>query len=185
MVSGRYTSVAILLHWLIAAMLLSTFGLGLYMADLPASPLKLRLFSYHKWIGVTIFLLVLMRLLWRLTHRVPPPPAHMPGWQRVAASAAHVLLYALTLAIPLSGWLYSSASGFQVVYFGKIPLPDLVAKDKALAEQLLTVHQALNAVIAIIIVLHIAAALKHHWIDRDDVLSRMLPLRRTRSESQS
>jgi cytochrome b561 len=183
-VSERYTSVAILLHWLIAAMLLTTFALGLYMADLPASPLKLRLFSYHKWIGVTIFLLVVMRLLWRLTHRSPPPPLQMPGWQRVAASTAHVLLYVLTLVIPLSGWLYSSASGFKVVYFSKIPLPDLVGKDKALAEQLLTVHQALNAVIAIVIVLHIAAALKHHWIDRDDVLSRMLPSRRTRSESQ-
>jgi cytochrome b561 len=183
-VSARYNGVAILLHWVIAAMLLGTFALGLYMADLPASPLKLRLFSYHKWIGVTIFLLVVMRLLWRLTHRVPPAPPQMPEWQRFAASAAHVSLYVLTLVIPMSGWLYSSASGFQVVYFGKIPLPDLVGKDKVLAEQLLTVHQALNALIAIVVVLHIVAALKHHWVDRDDVLTRMLPGRTTRSESQ-
>ena len=177
----RYTAVAIALHWLIAAMLLFTFALGLYMADLPASPIKLRLFSYHKWIGVTIFLLVLVRLIWRLTHRVPAMPYTMPAWQRAAAAASHVVLYVLTLVIPLSGWLYSSASGFKVVYLGKIPLPDLVAKDKALAEQLLTVHQALNTLIAVVVVLHVAAALKHHWVDRDDVLTRMLPFRRTRS----
>jgi cytochrome b561 len=180
---ARYTAVAIALHWLIAAMLIFTSGLGLYMAELPAPPVKLRLYSYHKWIGVTIFLLVVFRLIWRMTHRVPALPQQMPAWQRAGAAASHVLLYVLTLVIPLSGWLYSSASGFKVVYLGKIPLPDLVAKDKALADQLLTVHQALNMLIAVVVVLHVAAALKHHWVDRDDVLSRMLPFHRTRSSS--
>jgi cytochrome b561 len=181
---ARYTSVAIALHWIIAAVIVFTFGLGLYMANLPASPTKLRLYSYHKWIGVTIFVLVVFRLLWRLTHRVPPPPPYMPGWQRVAAAASHVSLYVLTLAIPLSGWLFSSASGFQVVYLGKFPLPDLVEKNKMLAEQLQFTHHLLNYLMAAVVLLHVAAALKHHWIDRDDVLKRMLPSLGTRSQSQ-
>lgn len=181
---SRYTSVAIALHWIIAVVIALNFGLGLYMADLEASPIKLRLYSYHKWIGVTIFLLVVFRLLWRLTHRVPAPPPQMPRWQRAAAAISHVLLYVLTLAIPLSGWLFSSASGFKVMYLGKIPLPDLVGKDKALAEQLHLVHESLNYFMAAIVVLHVAAALKHHWVDRDDVLTRMLPSARTRSRSQ-
>jgi len=180
----RYTRVAITLHWIIAAVIAFTFGLGLYMAQLPVSPLKLRLYSYHKWIGVTIFLLVVFRLAWRLTHRVPAPPLRMPGWQRRAAAISHALLYVLTLVIPVSGWLFSSASGFKVMYLGKIPLPDLVDKNKALAEQLQLTHELLNYVMAAVVVLHVAAALKHHWMDGDDVLQRILPAFRARSQSQ-
>jgi cytochrome b561 len=183
-VGTRYTSVAIALHWIIAVVIAGTFALGLYMHDLPASPLKLRLYSYHKWIGVTIFLLVVFRLLWRLTHHAPASPAHMPGWQRIAAAGSHLLLYVLTLIIPVSGWLFSSASGFKVVYLGKIPLPDLVGKDKVLAEQLQLTHELLNYLLAVVVLLHVAAALKHHWVDRDDVLKRMLPGTGTRSQSQ-
>ncbi len=112
----RYTTVAIALHWLIAAVILSTALLGVYMHELPLSPFKLKLYSYHKWIGVTIFLLVLIRLAWRLAHRPPPPPPSMPAWQHRAAQAAHVLLYVLTLIIPISGWLMSSASGSHGKY---------------------------------------------------------------------
>jgi len=177
----RYTSVAIALHWIIAVVIACTFALGLYMANLPVSPLKLRLYSYHKWIGVTIFLLVVFRLIWRLTHRAPAPPPQMPGWQRVPASTSRILLYVLTLAISLSGWLFSSASGFKVMYLGKIPLPDLVGKDKALAEQLQLTHELLNYFMAAVVLLHVAAALKHHWVDGDDVLRRMLPSTRARS----
>ena len=177
----RYTRVAISLHWIIAAVILVTFALGIYMHELELSPTKLRLYSYHKWIGVTIFLLVLFRLAWRLTHRPPPPPAGMPAWQHRAAAAAHALLYLLTLAIPLSGWLMSSASGFQVVYLGLLPIPDLVAKDKVLADQLKDLHYVLNILMFAVVVLHVAAALKHHIRDRDDVLSRMLPLVKPRN----
>jgi cytochrome b561 len=179
----RYTRVAIGLHWIIALAILGTFSLGLYMHELPLSPTKLRLYSYHKWIGITIFLLVLFRLAWRLTHRPPPAPAGMPPWQHRAAAAAHALLYLFTLAIPLSGWLMSSASGFQVVYLGLLPIPDLVAKDKALADQLKDLHYALNILMFGVLVLHVAAALKHHIQDRDDVLSRMLPLVKPRSRN--
>lgn len=179
----HYTRVAIGLHWVIALAIFATFALGLYMHELPLSPAKLKLYSYHKWIGVTIFALVLFRLLWRLGHRPPPPPPSMPAWQHWTASAAHVTLYLLTLAIPVSGWLMSSASGFQVVYLGVLPIPDLLAKDKALADQFKDIHEFLNMLMLALVVLHAAAALKHHVVDRDDVLTRMFPLVDPRSKN--
>ena len=178
--SQRYTGVAIALHWLIAAAILCSFVLGHYMTGLELSPSKLKLYSYHKWIGITIFLLVMLRLVWRMGHRPPQTPASMPAWQQRAAGGAHFLLYLLTLAIPVSGWLMSSASGFQVVYLGQIPIPDLLAKNKALAEQLKELHEALNWVMLLVIALHVAAALKHYVIDHDDVLQRMLPFLKQR-----
>lgn len=177
----RYTGVAIALHWLIAFAILGTFLLGQYMTNLQLSPAKLKLYSYHKWIGVTIFLLVLMRIAWRLAHRPPLPPASMPAWQHSAASIAHFFLYALTLAIPVSGWLMSSASGFQVVYLGVIPIPDLLAKSKDAAQELKQLHEALNWLMVLVVAMHVAAALKHHLMDRDDVLQRMLPFLKQRS----
>ncbi len=164
----RYTGVAIALHWLIAAAILCTFLLAQYMTELQLSPAKLKLYSYHKWIGVKIFL-------------PPPPPASMPPWQHNAARIAHFFLYALTLAIPVSGWLMSSASGFQVVYLGLLPIPDLLAKNKAMADQLKQLHEALNWLMLLVVALHAAAALKHHLVDRDDVLRRMLPFLKQRS----
>ena len=177
----RYTGVAIALHWLIAFAILGTFLLGQYMTNLQLSPAKLKLYSYHKWIGVTIFLLVLARIAWRLAHRPPPPPASMPAWQHSAASIAHFFLYALTLTIPVSGWLMSSASGFQVVYLGLIPIPDLLAKSKDAAQELKQLHEALNWLMVLVVAIHVAAAIKHHLMDRDDVLRRMLPFLKQRS----
>jgi cytochrome b561 len=177
----RYTGVSITLHWLIATVILGTFLLAHYMTDLQLSPVKLKLYSYHKWIGVTIFMLVLIRLGWRFGHRPPPPPPSMPAWQHSAATIAHFFLYALTLAIPISGWLMSSASGFQVVYLGLLRLPDLLTKDKGMAEQLKQLHEALNWLMVLVVALHVVAALKHHLVDRDDVLRRMLPFLKQRS----
>lgn len=178
----RYTAVAIALHWLIALAILCNLGLGLYMTELPlsAGPIKLKLYAYHKWAGVSIFALVLLRVLWRLGHRPPTPPTGMPGWQRRAATGTHLLLYLLTVAVPLTGWLFSSAKGFQTVVFGVWPIPDLLSKDPALAGILKDWHASLNNVMVVLVILHIAAALKHHWIDRDGVLSSMLPLLRRR-----
>ena len=102
----------------------------------------------------------------------------MPRWQRIAAETSHFALYALMIAIPLSGWLMSSAKGFQTVYFGVIPIPDLLQKNKDLGETLALVHQALNFTMIGIVILHAAAALKHHFIDKDDILRRMLPARK-------
>ena len=172
----RYTGVAIGLHWLIALALVGSFALGLYMHELPLSPQKLKLYSWHKWAGVTIFLFVVLRLGWRLAHRPPALPAAMPSWQRKAAEATHVLLYLLMFAVPLSGWLMSSAKGFQTVWFGVLPLPDLLDKNKELGDALQQLHMLLNFSMAALVVAHLGAALKHHFVDRDDVLSRMLPL---------
>ena len=172
---NSYGHVAIGLHWLIAFAILATFALGLYMHELPLSPQKLKLYSWHKWAGVSIFLCVVLRLGWRLAHRPPALPAAMPAWQRIAAEATHLLLYLLMFAVPLSGWLMSSAKGFQTVWFGVLPLPDLLDKNQQLGDLLKEVHEALNFGMAGLVLAHAGAALKHHVIDRDEVLARMLP----------
>ena len=172
-----YTRTAIALHWLAALLIVCNLLLGVSMVELELSPLKLRLFSYHKWIGITVFLAASARLAWRLVHP-PPPPVAMPEWQRRAAAATHAALYVLMFAIPVSGWIYSSATGVSVVYLGLVPLPDLVAKDKALAAVLKAVHITLNIGLVALVAVHVGAALRHHLVERDDVLPRMLPFLR-------
>lgn len=172
--NARYTATAIGLHWLMALLLIALFTVGVYMHELPLSPWKLQIYAWHKWAGVTAFLLVLARLAWRFTHRPPALPDAMPTTMRLAAHVGHATLYLLMVAIPLSGWLMSSAKGFQTVYFGVLPIPDLLGKDKALGDLLLSVHQTLNFVLAAVVIGHAGAALKHHLIDRDAVLDRML-----------
>jgi cytochrome b561 len=175
--SLRYTRTAQALHWIMAALLVGLVSLGLYMQELPLSPLKLQLYSYHKWAGVTAFLLVLVRLAWRATHRPPPLPPGTSAAVRVAAGAGHGLLYALMLAIPLSGWLMSSAKGFQTVWFGVLPIPDLIGKDAGLGETLRAVHEYLNLTLIVVALGHVAAALQHHFIDKNGLLDRMWPVR--------
>lgn len=172
---ARYTRTAILLHWLVALAILCAFPLGVYMHELPLSPRKLQLYSYHKWIGIGVLSLAALRLAWRLAHRPPPMLAGMPRWQEVSAHATHHLLYLLMLAVPLSGWLMSSALGFTVVWFGVLPLPDLIGKDKQLGELLKQVHETLNFALLALVLLHVAAALKHHFFEHDGTLARMLP----------
>jgi cytochrome b561 len=171
----HYTRTAIVLHWLIAIAIVASFSVGLYMHELPLSPIKLKIYSWHKWAGVTIFLLVLFRLAWRIKHHPPAPPAGMPAWQHIAAELVHGMIYILMILVPLSGWLMSSAKGFQTVYFGILPLPDLLEKNKELGETLAGVHQFLNYSLLGLVVAHAGAALKHHFIERDDVLRRMVP----------
>jgi cytochrome b561 len=174
----RYTHTAITLHWLIALLIFAAFPLGVYMHDLPLSPYKLRLYSYHKWVGVTIFMLAAIRLFWRAAHRPPAMPENMPRWEKFAAHAVHYALYVLIFIIPVSGWLMSSAKGFQTVWFGVLPLPDLVGKDKALGDLLHEVHEVLNFLLLGLVAGHVGAALKHYFIERDDILARMLPFLR-------
>lgn len=176
--NSRYTSTAILLHWLMALLICAAFPLGLYMADLKLSPAKLQLISYHKWVGIVLLLLAVLRLLWRVTHRPPALPDTLAAWQQRASHAVHHLLYLLLLAVPLSGWLMSSAKGFQTVLFGVLPMPDLVSKNKELGHLLGSVHESLNYLLLALVVVHIAATLKHRFVDRDAVLERMLPCRR-------
>jgi len=168
----RYTGTAIVLHWLLGLALVGSFCMGLYMADLPLSPQRLKLYNWHKWAGITILVLSFVRLAWRLTHR-PPADVPMTPSQRLAAHAAHNILYVLFFAVPLVGWAYSSAAGFPIVVYGVLPLPDWVPVDKALAEAIKPWHERLAWVMAIVVLAHIAAALKHQFIDRDGLLSRM------------
>jgi cytochrome b561 len=178
----RYGAVTIALHWLVVALIISSWALGLYMVDLPLSPQKLKYISWHKWLGVTIFLTALWRVVWRFTHPAPPPPDSMPSWQRVAMGVSHLLLYLLVIVIPLTGWLFSSASGVPTVYLGWVQIPDVVANDKLFAEQLRQAHVSLNVMLSVIVCIHVVAALKHHFFDRDDVLVRMLPFLRQPGE---
>lgn len=168
-----YTPVAKGLHWLMAVMIMGLLALGIYMHDLPLSPQKLELYSWHKWFGVTAFLLVWLRLAWRVTHRPPALPESMAPLMRLAAHAGHAALYVLMIAIPLSGWLMSSAKGFQTVWFGVLPIPDLVGRDKPLGDLLQQVHQALNLLLMLTLAGHVAAALWHHFVLKDDTLRRM------------
>ncbi len=175
----RYTATAMALHWLLALALVGIFCFGLYMTSLPFSPARLKYFNWHKWAGMTILILSALRLLWRITHRPPALPDSitrtMPRWQHVAHTGTHHLLYALFFIVPLMGWIYSSAAGFPIVLFGVLPLPDLVGKSPELAEALKPWHGYAAYTLAALVVLHVAAALKHHLIDRDGLLSRMLP----------
>jgi len=171
----NYTRTAIALHWLVALLVFAGWGLGVYMHDLPTSPAKAQYYSWHKWIGVTVFLLTLLRVGWRVTHPPPPLPATVAPWQLTAARLSHFLLYVLLLAVPLSGWTMSSAKGFQTVYFGVLPLPDLVAKNEPLGRLLAEVHEILAFTLAGVVAVHLGAALRHHFVDRDVVLRRMLP----------
>ncbi len=173
--AARYTGPAMLLHWLIAVLIFGLFPVGLYMSDLALSPRKLELYAWHKWFGLTVLLLVVLRVLWRLTHRPPPLPDSVPRWQAHAAEALHKLLYLLIVAIPLSGWALSSAAGVQVVWWGVLPLPNLLAPDHALAHRLAELHETLNFTMAAVVAAHVGAALKHQFVDRDGVLLRMLP----------
>ena len=180
--SERYTLTAMALHWVLALALVGMFALGIYMHELPFSPWRLKLYNWHKWAGVSILLLSVLRLVWRITHRPPALPVAveqaMPAWQRVAHHATHHGLYALFFVVPLVGWAYSSAAGFPVVLFGVLPLPDFVPADKALADLIKPWHEITAFAMAALVLMHVGAALKHQLIDRDGLLLRMLPERR-------
>lgn len=172
----RYTYTAMLFHWLIAVLVVAAFTLGLVMTDIPGlTPTKLRYFSWHKWLGVTVLLLAALRVLWRLFHQSPEYPATMARWQQSAARGLHILLYVLIFAVPLSGYFYSLASGVPVVYLGLFELPVLIEANPGLKPVLKAVHYWLNMLLAGSVGVHVAAALKHQFVDRDGVLRRMLP----------
>jgi len=171
----RYTPLQLALHWLMALMIAGGLVMGGMIEDMPLSPLKLKLLSWHKWNGITVLLLAILRLAVRYATGTPPLPASVPVWQQWLARAGHGLLYLLMILIPLSGWLMSSAKGFPVNYFGVLPLPDLIGKDAGLADWLKLGHERLCQLLLVALAAHVAAALKHHYFDRDTILQRMLP----------
>jgi len=176
--SKPYHPVARGLHWLMALLLAGMVALGVYMTDLPLSPEKFQLYAWHKWAGVTAFALVCARLAWRAFHPAPALPSTLSTSARLAAQAGHLALYALMVAIPLTGWLMSSAKGFQTVWFGVLPIPDLLAADPALGERLAQLHERLNWLMVALVAGHVAAALYHQFVLRDGTLRRMVPASR-------
>ena len=178
-----YSATAIGLHWLIAALMVCGFSLGWVMTSIHGfTPAKLRYVSWPKWIGVTVFALAALRIVWRATHRAPALPAGMPAWQRAGAHLVHVLLYVLMIAIPVTGYLFSSAANVPVVYLGIVPLPRLIAPDPMLKVVFKTAHLILNWGLAALVLAHVGAALKHQWIDRDGLLARMIPGLKSKQE---
>ena len=171
----RYSRLSIFFHWLIALLIIVAFIVGSIMTDLSFSPFKLKVFSWHKWIGVTILGLVALRLITRLFKGAPPYPSTMPAWQKNAAHWTHVLLYVLMFAVPLSGYFYTLAAGYPVVYFGLFELPVLIPASPELKADLKMWHINLTKVLAAAFFIHVAAALKHALIDKDGMFRRMLP----------
>ena len=166
---GRYSGVAILFHWTIAALVLANLWIGLIGGSMPA----------HKAIGITVLVLTLGRIGWRLGHATPPLPAGTPGWERLAASASHALFYVLLLVLPLSGWaMVSGAKRNPLDWFGLFPIPYLPISP-SLAHQGHEAHEVLGFAMLGLVALHIAAALRHHFLLRDGMLARMLPGART------
>ncbi|NIR59977.1 MAG: cytochrome b [Gammaproteobacteria bacterium] len=172
----HWGAVAKAFHWVIAALILVQLPLGWIAQALPLSPTKLDVFVWHKSVGVTVLVLVLARIAWRLANPTPALPADLPRWERRAARASHLLLYALMLAQPLSGWIINAAANIPFRVFWLVPLPDPVAPDEALEASAKTVHLSLFVVLVAALAVHVGAALRHHFVRRNAVLMRMLPL---------
>jgi cytochrome b561 len=169
------------LHWLIAALILAQFAIGSIAEEMKLTPAKLDLFVWHKSIGVTVLLLAVLRLIWRIAN---PPPAPLPGtpdWEHRLASLAHWLIYVLVFAVPLSGWLVSDASRVPFKAYFLVSMPDFIATNHDLQEAAAEVHEALTTALLLLVIVHAAAALRHHFLLQDDVLRRMLTGRRKRN----
>ncbi len=179
----RYGVVAQSFHWIIVALVVTQFVLALTAADLPVGLQKLAVLARHKSFGMTVLMLAVLRLGWRLGNAPPPLPAGMSPLERRLARATHAAFYVLLFALPISGWLMSSAKKYSVSWFGVFTWPDLIGKSETAFNLLRTTHRGLGLALFLIAVLHILAALKHHFWNKDDVLLRMLPFTKTENRS--
>jgi len=175
----RYGAVSQLLHWTVVALVITQFVLGFTAAGMPISMQRLVLLARHKSFGMTILALAILRLLWRLFSPAPALPAGMPPLQKTAAHLSHALLYALLISMPIVGWITSSASHLTVTWFGLFAFPNLVGPDQELAKLAKATHAAMAWTLLVTASLHALAALWHHFVHKDSVLLRMLPLRIT------
>src|SRR5271163_2916566 len=176
----RYTAVAQTFHWVIAALIVVQFVLANLQEDLPIGAHKLALLARHKSFGMTVLMLAVLRLLWRLGNPPPALPAEMRPIEQRLARATHFAFYVLLFAMPLTGWLMSSAKNYSVSWFGLFTWPNLIAKNETAFDLLRSTHHLLSDALLAIAILHILAALKHHFWNKDDVLIRMVPF--TKSE---
>lgn len=170
-----YHPVSRLLHWLTAVIVVGMIGVGWWMTGLPLGLLKLKVYAWHKWIGLAVLTLTVLRLLWRWRHPAPPLPDTVAAWEHRLAPLVHWALLALLLAMPISGWAMSSAGGVAVVWFGLLPLPDFVPRDTALFEVLRTLHRWLSWLLVTAVLLHWAAVVRHDIVRRDGIFRRMSP----------
>ncbi len=186
-----YGWIAIAFHWLMASLILFMLGLGLYMHELPLSdPATFQLFQLHKSIGFVVLALAVFRLVWRLVNPAPKLPSGMKSWEKLAAHLGHIGLYALMFALPLSGWLMVSASpwGIPTVVFNvlpvpHLPVPEMLGTKEAAEATLKSVHALAAYLLIALLVAHIAAALKHHFVARDATLKRMVSAASARTAS--
>lgn len=171
----RWGAPSQLLHWLTAALIAVQITLGLIGTALPLGMEKLATLARHKSVGITILTLTLIRLLWRAPGPAPALPNTLKPYERRLAGLTHAALYALLIVLPLTGWVMSSARGFPVSWFNLVQLPNLAPRSTALYHDMVRVHVLLAITLGLILTLHIAAALKHHFVLKDDTLRRMLP----------
>jgi len=172
---SKWGGVSMFFHWLIALLIVALATVGLIMVDMENSPTKISVFQLHKSIGITVLALAALRLVWRLAHRVPAPVAGTPRWQHLAASGTHAALYAMMFVMPISGWLFNSAANFPLKWFGLVKLPALWGPDRAVKAWALDVHVYGFYVLAVLVLMHVGAALWHHSFKKDETLVRMLP----------
>jgi cytochrome b561 len=171
----RWGHVSQFLHWLIVTLIIVQVILATWAEDLPISPKKIQVYAWHKSVGITVLGLAVIRLLWRWANPTPDLPTTLKPYERTLAGLTHFGLYLLLFAQPLTGWMMTSARGFPVSWFGFFQLPDFVPKNRALYDALVETHHILAVALYAIVFLHVAAALKHHFVLKDDVLRRMLP----------
>ncbi len=172
---GRWGTVSQTLHWLVVVMIVAQVTLALIFKQMHRGPEAAALIGVHKSLGMTILVVAALRLAWRWANPVPDLPATLRTYERILARSTHAALYALLFAMPLTGWLGSSAFGFTVRWFGLFAIPNLIARDKPLGHVLYATHSVLALALGLVLALHIAAALRHHWMLKDGVLRRMLP----------
>ena len=173
--SQSWGSLSIGLHWLTFVLILSLAMVGLLMTELANGPLKIQVYALHKSFGLTVLGLTITRLIWRLFSITPETTANTPAWQNFIAKLTHGLLYLVLFAMPVSGWLYNSAAGFPLKYFGLFKLPKLSGYDPELKQLAGDAHTTFFYILALLMLLHAGAALKHHYFDKDNTLARMLP----------
>lgn len=178
----NWGSIAKAFHWIVALLILANLVLGYWADGLPRSPEKLQAFYWHKTIGLTVLWLVVLRLLWRLSSRIPMLPTAMPGWQRLAAHLSHFLLYVAMFAMPISGWVVHAAADSSLVLYGLFEVPDIVtatgSRAEAIGDAAAATHYYLFLTLCVLIAIHVLGALKHHLVDGDHVMKRMAPFSR-------
>lgn len=174
----RWGAVAQLLHWVMALLVFGMMILGWVMVYWPMGPTQFELYALHKSFGLTVLGLAVLRLVWRSLNPTPQLPDNMSNWERRAANSAHVLLYVILFAMPVSGYLINAGAGFPLTYFGWLSVPNLVAESERLETVAGWIHLSLFWLLALVLIGHIGGALRHHFVKRDDVMRRMLPGRR-------